>query len=41
VLVPLEAELAKVRALNINDASYEWRAFLDEINALVNEIATK
>jgi hypothetical protein len=41
VLVPLEAELAKMRALNLNDASYEWRAFLDEINALVNEIATK
>ena len=41
VLVPLEAELAKMRALNLNDASYEWRAFLDEVNALVNEIATK
>ena len=41
VLVPVEAELAKMRALNLNDASYDWRPFLDEINALVNEIATK
>ena len=41
VLVPLEAELAKMRALNLNDASYDWRPFLAEINALVNEIATK
>ena len=41
VLVPLEAELAKMRALNLNDASYEWRSFLAEFNALVNEIATK
>ena len=41
VLVPVEAELAKMRALNLNDASYDWRPFLAEINALVNEIATK
>jgi hypothetical protein len=41
VLVPIEAELAKMRALNLNDASYDWRPFLAEINALVNEIATK
>ena len=41
VLVSLEAELAKMRALNLNDASYDWRPFLAEINALVNEIATK
>ena len=41
VLIPVEAELAKMRALNLNDASYDWRPFLAEINALVNEIVTK
>lgn len=41
VLVPVEAELAKMRALNLNDASYDWRPFLAEINRLVNEVAQK
>ena len=41
VLVPIEAELAKLRALNLNDASYNWRPFLAEINNLVNEVAKR
>ena len=41
VLMPIEAELAKMRALNLNDASYDWRPFLAEIHRLVNEVAQK
>ena len=41
VLVPIEAELAKMRALNLNDASYDWISFLAQINNLVNEVAKR
>ena len=41
VLVPIEAELAKMRALNLNDASYDWISFLADINNLVNETAKR
>ena len=37
VLAPIEAKLAEVRALNLNDASYDWRSLMAEINKLVNE----
>ncbi len=38
-LAPVEAQLAKMRKLNINDYSYNWTAFLAETNKLVNEAA--
>jgi hypothetical protein len=40
-LQPLEAKLAEVRALNINDAKYDWRSFLAETNKVLNEVAAK
>jgi hypothetical protein len=38
-LAPIEAKLAEVRALNLNDASYDWRSLMAEINKLVNDAA--
>lgn len=40
-LQPLEAKLAEVRGLNINDAKYDWRSFLAEANKVLNEVAAK
>ena len=40
-LQPVEAKLAEVRALNLNDASYDWRTLLAEINKTINEAAAK
>ena len=40
-LAPIEAKLAEVRALNLNDASYDWRSLMAEINNLVNEVANQ
>ncbi len=39
ILAPLEAKLAEVKALNINDSNYNWPAFLAETNKLLNEAA--
>jgi hypothetical protein len=39
VLMPIEAELAKMRALNLNDVSYDWISFLAEVNKAVNDAA--
>lgn len=39
VLAPMEAKLAEVRALNINDMKYDWMSFLAETNKVVNEAA--
>ena len=38
-LVAVEAELAKMRALNLNDRSYDWTTFLAEVNKVVNSTA--
>ena len=40
-LAPIEAKLAEVRALKLNDASYDWRSLMAEINNLVNEVANQ
>ena len=37
-LEPLEALLAKVRAADINDSSYDWQAMLEAVNSCVNSI---
>jgi hypothetical protein len=39
VLQPLEAKLAELHALNINDASLDWRGYLVEVNTTLNEVA--
>ncbi len=39
VLAPVEAKLAEMRALNLNDASYAWIPFLVDVNKTVNEAA--
>ena len=39
VLAPVEAKLAEMRALNLNDASYAWIPFLVDVNKTVNEVA--
>ena len=39
ILAPVEAKLAEVRALNVNDFSYDWTSFLAETNKVVNEAA--
>ncbi|MBR0339012.1 MAG: hypothetical protein IIX40_02325, partial [Alistipes sp.] len=40
-LAAIEAKLAEFRALNseFNNSSYNWVAFLAEMNKLVNEVA--
>ena len=38
-LAPIEAKLAQMRKLNLNDQSYNWTALLAEVNKLVNEAA--
>ena len=38
-LVSVEAELAKMRALNLNDTSYAWIPFLADVNKAVNDAA--
>ncbi len=38
-LAPVEAKLAEMRKLNLNNPSYNWTAFLAEANKLVNEAA--
>ncbi len=37
VLAPVEAKLAEMRAMNFNDASLEWRAFLAATNKALND----
>ena len=39
LLAPIEAKLAEMRERNLNDASLNWTAFLDEVNKVVNETA--
>jgi hypothetical protein len=39
VLAPIEAKLNEVKTLNINDAKYDWRGFLAEINKVLNEVS--
>ena len=39
VIAPIEAKLAEMRERNLNDASLNWREFLAEVNAVVNEAA--
>ena len=39
VLAPIEAKLAEMRTLNLNDTSYAWIPFLAEVNAAVNDVA--
>ena len=41
LLQPLEEELAKVRALNINDANYDWALHLSNLNKVVMELSKK
>ena len=36
-LAPVEAKLAEMRQLNLNDASYDWITFLAETNKAINE----
>ncbi len=38
-LAPIEAKLAEMRQLNLNDASYNWTIFLAETNKAINEAA--
>jgi len=38
-LAPIEAKLAEMRQLNLNDASYNWITFLAETNKAINEAA--
>ena len=38
-LQPLEAKLLEMHALNINDASLDWRGYLAEVNNTLNEVA--
>ena len=39
ILAPVEAKLAEMRARNLNDESLNWREFLAEVNATVNDAA--
>lgn len=38
-LAPVEAKLAEMRQLDLNDASYDWITFLAETNKAINEAA--
>ena len=35
----VEAQLAQLRELNVNDASYDWVSYLSSLNAEVNRVA--
>jgi hypothetical protein len=40
-LKPLEDKLAEMRALKLNDMSYNWTGFLAEANKVLNEVSKK